>query len=112
MGVFSRSSSFLSGRAFTKNLTSVRTHCFPRHAVAIEPKSPAAVSAKREYLRIQLETFGRLAPETAKRECRDGSRMRKTPLFAALSRIARGSCPSAGLAGWRRSADRTRLRAN
>jgi hypothetical protein len=29
----------------------------PPHAVAIEPMSPAAVSAKREYLRVQLETF-------------------------------------------------------
>ena len=35
--------------------------------MAIEPKSPAAVSAKREYLRIQLETFGRLAGRDGKK---------------------------------------------
>src|SRR5258707_14966250 len=41
--------------------------CRPWHAVAIEPKSPAAVSAKREYLRSQLETFGRLTAGDAKK---------------------------------------------
>jgi hypothetical protein len=38
--------------------------------------------------------------------------MRKMPGFPAHSRVSLKAWPTAGLAGWRRSADRTRLSAN
>jgi hypothetical protein len=41
--------------------------CHGRHAVPVEPKSPAAVSAKPEYLRVQPETFGHLVAREGKK---------------------------------------------
>src|SRR5260370_39453723 len=64
-------------------------------------RSPVAVSRKREYFKYPPETIGDFAPAAANfRNAETDSQSQKPDI------------PGAGLVGWRRSADRTRLRAN
>jgi len=91
MAVLRSNRPYLVMKSGRTKLSLHRTRAIYGRAVAIEPKSPPAVCAKREYLRIRLETFGRLVLESEKRECGDRSRIKKAPAFAAF-RVFLG-CP-------------------
>src|SRR5262249_39401925 len=75
-------------------------------------KSPAIVSAKREYQRFWPETFGNSGPEFDELGTRRRNRTRENPLLAALFFVPREVTTIGVLAGWRRSAVRARLCAN
>jgi hypothetical protein len=75
-------------------------------------QSPPTVSAKREYSRTWPETLANWRSEITDLGVWRRKRTREKPSFAAHSRFSRGAWPDAGMPGWQRSADRTRLRAN
>ncbi|MEH2567751.1 hypothetical protein V1289_007378 [Bradyrhizobium sp. AZCC 2289] len=75
-------------------------------------QSPPIISAKREYSRLGSETLPDFLLECGKPRLRRQIQMREKPGFPAHSRVSRGAWPNAGMRGWRRSADRTRLHAN
>src|SRR4029077_18833446 len=62
-----------------------------------------------EFSRQWLETLPSFRPQNSTMGGRRLFKRHESPLLAALSRAARGVPTNGGLAGWRRSADRTRL---
>src|SRR3984893_1194103 len=76
-------------------------------------RSPVAVSQKREYFKYPPETIGDFAPAAANLGARRPiANSQKPTIGGAFLRLQRVKSPGAGLVGWRRSADRTRLQAN
>jgi hypothetical protein len=55
------------------------------------------------------ETFGDFRLEIGEPGVRRQNRMHEKPGFSAYSRVSWGAWPNAGMAGWRRSADRACL---
>lgn len=74
-------------------------------------RSLPANSRKREYRNCRPETFGNLAALGVDFATQRLSQMYESPPNAGLSRLIGRSRRMSGLVGWRRSADRARLRA-
>jgi hypothetical protein len=77
-----------------------------------EPGSLPIVSVKWEYSRNRLETFCDLGLGFDEATVQRHEPLPKKPVFPAHSGVSLGSGRNAGMVGWRRSADRTRLHAN
>jgi hypothetical protein len=75
-------------------------------------QSPPIVSAKQEYSPAMPETFGNFRLKISEPGVRRRNRTRKKPGLPAHSRASWRAWPNARMAGWRGSADRTRLRTN
>ena len=75
-------------------------------------QSPPIVSAKREFFGIRPETFRDFGPEEQRPGACRLAQVREKPGFRGLCGAGCKPWRIAGLGGWRRSVDRTRLRQN
>jgi hypothetical protein len=85
--------------------------CVHRAAVVIKPVSADSLR-KTGIFADKGGDFRRFPAQIGEPGVRRRNRMREKPGFPAHSRVSWEGRPNAGMAGWRRSADRTRLHAN
>src|ERR1700682_922718 len=83
-----------------------------RRVVQIEPSLPPQSPKNGSFSNIRWRLSAISLREGADLESGDGSRIRKSRHWRAFLRGPGSFSLSARLAGWRRSADRTRLHAN
>ena len=87
-------------------------HCKLGHRVQIEPGLRPQSPKNGSFSHVRQRLSANPLRECPKSELGDWWLIRKNPPLAGLSANIRGPISRAGLAGWRRSADRTRLHAN
>ena len=96
----------ISRARWTQEVRHARTHTETFGGSRDRNKSLAVVSAKREYSRTWLETFGNWRPDIGDFGIWRRSRMREKPLFPASFLVSWRAWSNSGMPGWRRR-DRT-----